>query len=682
MKGLSIGRAELVNRFLTQERQRLGRSMASCSFQNEMQLQCDLLVGGASSRALTSAQLGGEPLVARKQLHNGLSQTPKTLLSVDKSEKPELEIADPLLLQEILAVFSASAEARKKAADRTGDHGALPVEDLISILEKSEKEAHFEAEVGEVIPAEIFRKIIDTIRWSDDKHKAFVHAENLAPQASYDRQSFIEELKNLLGAAHTQRASVTPSQPIDAFSPPADTSPPRDTIGPAGVFDAIPEDFNNVTADGSFCLWQRAEHGRKSRNERAVSENAEVHNAESGRENGSPRTENQQSHIEAPLVGADAQTNGPEVLEGASPSSPAGIAQEALQTDAPPSSFQGRDLWERGIGAFLGEAGTSPMSLPDDALGAPEQDLTPWEPLGRPSAVAMQTTPSSETDPGVQPRTADVPVDGPDTSPAVFLDMAAEVHEIVSDFSHPDDAAHAEDHFTETHVFMDDMGHGSEAWASDSSPFGERSRQNSDAFFQAAHWGSAQERVFSELAAAPLSQTTPTSPSATLSGNPFVETPNDNKMKLSNPSAMLSLLHSDWPKELGQKLLHTARNGKNFMTLELQPESLGKLLLRVETDGSRVSALLQTENPEAREILQRNMASLRDVLAEHGLQLSRFSVDVRHENTSFAERHVAQWVPNEEGAPSRSSKGAEGENVLKVLHVFDAGLGRALSVRV
>ena len=659
MKGLSIGRAELVNRFLSQERQKLGRSMASISFQSEMRHQSDLLVGGPSSRALVSTQPGGEPQGVRKRPQNRLSQTPKRLFGLDKSEKPELEIADPLLLQEILAAFSASAEARKKAADRTGDHGALPVEDLISMLEKSEKEAHAKGEVGEAIPAEVFRKLIDTIRWSDDKHKALVHAENLAPQAGYDRRSFIEGLKNLLHAAHTQRVVPTSSQPFDAYCPPAHTAPSRDTLGPAGVFDAMPEDFKNVMTDGSFCLWQRSENGRESRNERAVSENAEAHNAEDGRGDASPHTENRQSRVEADLVGADVQTNGPDVLKGASPTFPAGIAQEALETDARPSSFQGRDLWERGIGAFLDEVDPFPGPSPDEAFGVPDQDPTPWEPLGRPSAVAMQTTPSSETGPGVQPRTADVPVDGSDANPAASLDMAAEVHEIVSDFSRPDDAAHAEDHFTETHVFMDDMGHGSGAWASDSSPFGERSRQNSDAFFQAGHQGLAQGGVFSELAAAPSSQTTPSSPSATL-----------------------SLLHSDWPKELGQKLSHWVRSGKSSMTLELRPESLGKLFLRVETDGTHVSALVQTEHPEAREILQRNVASLRDVLAEHGLQLSRFSVDVRHENTSFAERDPARWASNDQRAPSPSPKGAEGENVLNILHVYDAGLGRALSVRV
>lgn len=119
------------------------------------------------------------------------------------------------------------------------------------------------------------------------------------------------------------------------------------------------------------------------------------------------------------------------------------------------------------------------------------------------------------------------------------------------------------------------------------------------------------------------------------------------------------------------------------MTLELQPESLGKLFLRVETDGTRVSAVVQAEHPEAREILQRNTASLKDVLAAHGLQLSRFSVDVRHENTSFAERDLARWMThNETRTPSTASKGGQGEALVNLLPVYDTGLGGVLSVRV
>uniref|UniRef100_A0A832E9Y6 Flagellar hook-length control protein FliK n=1 Tax=Desulfacinum infernum TaxID=35837 RepID=A0A832E9Y6_9BACT len=659
MKGLSIGRAELVNRFLSQERQRLGRSMASCSFQSEMRHQSDRLVGGPSSGTPVSPRAGRETQESWKRLNDGRSQTPKTLLGVDKTEKPELEIADPLLLQEILAAFSASAEARKKAADRTGDQGALPVEDLISMLEKSEEEALFEGEGGEAIPAEVFRKLIDTIRWSDDKHKAFVNAENLAPQAAYDRRSFIDGLKNLLQSAKAQGGVRTPSQPFDAFSPPDHTAPPRDTIGPADVFDAMPEDFKNFMTDGPFRLWRRSGTEQESRDERTVSENAEADEAQYGGADFSPHAENGQSHAAADLNGANAPANGAEGLKGASTSFPAGISEEVLQTLARPMAFQGAGNRQTELGAFPDQGGSFPVSSPEDAFGVSDRDLPPWETSGRPSVVAIRTAPSSETGPGVQPRTADAPVDGSSANPAASLDMAGEVHEIVSDFLRPVDAAHAEDLFPESHVVVHDMGHGSGSTATGSSPFGESPHQNGNAYFQATHQGSVQGAAFSELAGLPSSRATPSSPSATL-----------------------SLLHSDWPRELGQKLSHWARSGKNFMTLELQPESLGKLFLRVETDGTRVSALVQTEHPEAREILQRNMASLRDVLAEHGLQLSRFSVDVRHENTAFAERDLARWVPDEQRTPNRSSKGGEGENVLNVLHVDDAGLGRALSVHV
>ncbi|WP_448383031.1 flagellar hook-length control protein FliK [Desulfosoma sp.] len=825
MKGLSIGRAELVNRFLSQERQRLGRSMASISFQSEMRHQSDRLVGGLSSGSPVSTRAGRETQESWKQLNDGRSQTPKTLLGVEKSERAELEIADPLLLQEILAAFCASAEARKKAADRTGDQGALPVEDLIAMLEKSEEEALFEGEGGEAMPAEVFRKLIDTIRWSDDKHKAFVHAENLAPQVAYDRRSFIDGLKNLLQAAKAQGGVSTPSQPVDAFSPTASTALPRDTIGPAGVFDAVPEDFKNFMTDGPFRLWRRSGTEHVSSDERTVSENAKADEAQYGGADVSPYAENREPRAAADLMGVNAAANGAEGLKGTSTSFPAGISEKVRQTLARPMTFQGAGNRQTELGAFPDQGGSFPVSSPEDALGVSDPDLPPWDRSGRPSVVAIRTAPFNETGPGVQPRTVDAPVGGLDANPAASFSMAAEVHETVSDFLRPVDAAYAEDLFPESHVFVHDMGHGSGSTATGSSPFGESSHQNDDAFFQAAPQGSAQGRALREPNEALWNRTTPSSPSATLpllspnwprelgqklshriasgesfmtlalhpeslgklflrvetdgsrvtaivqtetpeareilqrniaslrdalgvqeivsdfsrpvdaahtedpfleshvfvhgmghgsgstatGSSPFGESPRQNddafsqaapqgsaqgapfselaglpssRATPSSASPTLSLFHSDWPRELGQKLSHWARSGKSSMTLELQPESLGKLFLRVETDGTRVSALVQTEHPEAREILQRNMASLRDVLAENGLQLSRFSVDVRHDNTSFAERHLARWAHDEQRTPTSSLKGGEGENLLNVLHVYDAGLGRALSVRV
>ncbi|MEJ5363773.1 MAG: flagellar hook-length control protein FliK [Desulfosoma sp.] len=655
MKGLSINHAELVSRFLSQERQRLGRSMASCSFQNEMRRQSDLLTGGPSSRVPVSTQTGGNTLAVRKRLNERLSEPPRTLFGVDKSEKPELEIADPLLLQEILAAFSASAETRRKAADRTGDQGALPVEDLIAMLEKGEHEAFSEGEFGEEIPAEVFRKLIETIRWSDDKHKAFANAENLAPQAAYDRRSVIETLKNLMERAQTRRDIPTASQPLDTFSAPGDRGSPRDALGLAGVSDSVPEDFKDFWADGSFSLW------RRPTDEWKTSENAEADEATYGEADSSLHAENRQPHPQADFLGADIQSNSSEAFHSALPIFPEGISQDLARPLPRSASPQGPILWKAGLGVTPDKETlpSVPLPSPEGAFDLPDRDLPPWEIFNRPSAPLIGTAPHGATVSSVQSRTAYDPVESSDASPAASLNMADEVHEIFSDFSKPFDAANAEDLFTERRLFGHDLGKGSGSPAGDSSPFGESPRENGNALFQAAYQGSAEGLVFSEPAAAPMDRTMSSSPSATL-----------------------SFLNADWPREFGQKLSHWARSGKSFMTLELQPESLGKLFLRVETDGTRVSAVVQAEHPEAREILQRNTASLKEVLAEHGLQLSRFSVDVRQENTAFAERNLARWAHDEPRTPSKPWKGDEGENLMNVLHVFDAGLGRALSVRV
>lgn len=75
------------------------------------------------------------------------------------------------------------------------------------------------------------------------------------------------------------------------------------------------------------------------------------------------------------------------------------------------------------------------------------------------------------------------------------------------------------------------------------------------------------------------------------------------------------------------------RAGGAEMRLQLQPADLGEIELRVRTAEAAVRGELVVSNPEVKQLLEQNLGRLRDALAEQGLDLEGFSVDVGGQST-------------------------------------------------
>jgi flagellar hook-length control protein FliK len=80
--------------------------------------------------------------------------------------------------------------------------------------------------------------------------------------------------------------------------------------------------------------------------------------------------------------------------------------------------------------------------------------------------------------------------------------------------------------------------------------------------------------------------------------------------------------------ELAQKIQEMTRQRQSEFILELQPASLGRLVVRVGTDANRVKALISTDSEQVRELLSRNAPQLRQELASQGLVLGQLQIDV------------------------------------------------------
>jgi flagellar hook-length control protein FliK len=72
--------------------------------------------------------------------------------------------------------------------------------------------------------------------------------------------------------------------------------------------------------------------------------------------------------------------------------------------------------------------------------------------------------------------------------------------------------------------------------------------------------------------------------------------------------------------------------GKSEMSVELKPESLGKISLKVVTENGIVMAKFVAENQQVKEVLESNMHLLKDSLENQGMNVQGFSVSVRQDS--------------------------------------------------
>jgi flagellar hook-length control protein FliK len=84
---------------------------------------------------------------------------------------------------------------------------------------------------------------------------------------------------------------------------------------------------------------------------------------------------------------------------------------------------------------------------------------------------------------------------------------------------------------------------------------------------------------------------------------------------------------------------------RSEVTLQLKPESLGTIRMRLSVENGAVQAMIQVENAEIRKIIESGLTRLGERLAEQGYRLDRSHVTVE---TLPVERQTATWSPRDE----------------------------------
>jgi len=73
-----------------------------------------------------------------------------------------------------------------------------------------------------------------------------------------------------------------------------------------------------------------------------------------------------------------------------------------------------------------------------------------------------------------------------------------------------------------------------------------------------------------------------------------------------------------------------SQKGQSSAVIKLEPPSLGKLRLDIVTENSRVTGRIIVESPKIKEIIQHSISELRENLAQNGLKVDSFDVQVGH----------------------------------------------------
>ncbi len=94
---------------------------------------------------------------------------------------------------------------------------------------------------------------------------------------------------------------------------------------------------------------------------------------------------------------------------------------------------------------------------------------------------------------------------------------------------------------------------------------------------------------------------------------------------------------------------------KSEMIIDLKPDHLGKLSLKIVTEQGIVAAKFMAENQQVKEVLESNMQLLKDSLQKQGISIEGVSVQIADRNKNSYEQQRSSEGKNEKGNKDISS---------------------------
>jgi flagellar hook-length control protein FliK len=92
---------------------------------------------------------------------------------------------------------------------------------------------------------------------------------------------------------------------------------------------------------------------------------------------------------------------------------------------------------------------------------------------------------------------------------------------------------------------------------------------------------------------------------------------------------------------LGARVAWAAEQKLGHAEIRLNPEHLGRIDLKIQLDGTRVSAEFASAHADVRQALEATLPKLREMLGQHGLQLGQADVGQRQQNAPQSQGQTA-----------------------------------------
>ena len=115
-----------------------------------------------------------------------------------------------------------------------------------------------------------------------------------------------------------------------------------------------------------------------------------------------------------------------------------------------------------------------------------------------------------------------------------------------------------------------------------------------------------------------------------------------------------------WQHELGQRLVTLAGQGVREVRLQLHPEHLGPLEVRITMHDSQVGLWFGTQHAETRDALEQSLPRLREMFTQGGLTMTDASVAQHHQDRGSQTAAAREAAPN---APAQSTPAQSRETV-------------------
>ncbi|MDX1732789.1 MAG: flagellar hook-length control protein FliK [Halioglobus sp.] len=97
--------------------------------------------------------------------------------------------------------------------------------------------------------------------------------------------------------------------------------------------------------------------------------------------------------------------------------------------------------------------------------------------------------------------------------------------------------------------------------------------------------------------------------------------------RIDGPAASASLASAPaWNSELAGRVSMMIRNGTAEASLQLNPPELGRMEIKIATEGDQARVMFVVQGAETREVIEQALPRLREMLEQGGLSLSRFDV--------------------------------------------------------